>query len=93
VCRTNLVPVDIFCLCSSMTVATRSFVPFPLLPPWMNVSIIVDLPPTKRQVVADRQMSIVNGHVVYLCVWLYREAEKVSYFGVICIGNFNIEVW
>lgn len=27
-----------------------------------------------------------------VCEWLYREAEKVSYFGVICIGNFKIEV-
>jgi hypothetical protein len=58
----------------------------------MQVSIIVDLPPTKTQVVVDRQMSIVIGHVVCVYEWLCREAGKVPYFSVIFIGNFKIEV-
>jgi hypothetical protein len=70
-----------------MTIATRSF--------HSPLDECIDncrFAPTNSQVVIDRQMSIVIGHV---CVyeWLCRETEKVYYFSVICIGNFKIEVW
>lgn len=90
VCHMNLVPVT-----SSACVPLWQLLQGRSIPPPTSLDECIDKcrsAPTKSQVVVDRQMSIVIGHMC-LYEWLCREAEKVSYFSVICAGNFKIEVW